>query len=223
MYLDKCFLCEKFVGAPGEVEHFHPWSLSHPARAYEWANLHWSCDSCNQRKRRAMFCCQPSGSVKTTQLLDPSAIPGGFLLKDLLNFTEDCCAMSLAASLPSPECDLAQNTALFLNDAEVRTMRLTRLTDMISAAAVHGFIPIWRTVCQERSIDPASWSPEKRSELMEPLDKADALYGTFLVESQPYAACLRAIVFGRIRISCDDFRRMSDAIRDYKSTPRLLP
>ena len=72
LYLEKCFLCERELRTDGEVEHFLPWHQNFPERAYDWANLHWSCKDCNQRKRYKPYRVpdapiRPSGPISSTR------------------------------------------------------------------------------------------------------------------------------------------------------------
>lgn len=50
IYLNLCFLCQKDVRSRHVVEHFRPYNNFHPERAYDWSNLHLSCDKCNGEK-----------------------------------------------------------------------------------------------------------------------------------------------------------------------------
>jgi hypothetical protein len=90
---------------------------------------------------------------------------------------------------------------------------------MIAAAADLGFLPLWRKIRDMTEIRPESWTENERSERLEALDRADAPYGQFLAETQPFSACMRAVVYNRLLVTRTDFKRMSDSIRVYRNLP----
>jgi uncharacterized protein (TIGR02646 family) len=220
MYLDKCFLCEA-ADRNAQVEHFLPWHQTRPARAYDWKNLHWSCPACNQRKRRKPYRIPAQGCPERTDLIDPSAPPGGLRLGDLLTFDASGRAKALAAALSPQDRRVVDNTSLFLNDSEPHALRLHRIIAMCAVAADQGFVPLWRKIREMAEIQPDCWTGPDRPERLEALDRADALYGQFLAETQPFSTCMRVVAYEHLRLTADDFRRMSDAIRDFRKQQRL--
>src|SRR6185369_13606211 len=184
--------------------------------------LHLSCGSCNQRKRRTGYRVPARGPANRTVLLDPSAPPTGSKLSDLLSFDGECRAFAHAAMVPTVAAELTSKTVEFLNDPEPLTLRHRRLMSMLTVAATDGFVPKWKDMCAEAAIDPTSWSAADRKLLFDALDRADALYGQFLTDTQPHSSCMKMVVFERLRIGAPDFRRMSDTIREIKGVP-LLP
>ncbi|MFA0133921.1 HNH endonuclease [Vibrio splendidus] len=55
IYANLCFLCQKDIRARHVVEHFRPYNNFHPERAYDWNNLHLSCDKCNGEKIKDQY------------------------------------------------------------------------------------------------------------------------------------------------------------------------
>lgn len=221
MYLDKCYLCESYLGARGQVEHFLPWDQSAPGRAYDWNNLHWSCAGCNARKRRKEYRIPARGTAQRTELIDPSSPPTGCRIEDLLMFGRSGKAVSIAKLDQPRRRELADRTAEFLNESQLFAQRVARLMDMLGVVAHHGSAPTWRTICSDARIDLDTWIEPERTRRLEALDHADALYGTFLLEGQAFSTCMRHAVFEHVRLSTDDFARMSIALRKFKGLPIL--
>lgn len=221
LYLDKCFLCECPIVGNGEVEHFLPWHKDAPARSYDWKNLQWSCSKCNGRKRGSPYCERPHihQPAQKTNLIDPSNPPFGCSVDELISFDKDCNAV-VGSNTKYTQETVVQYTIEFLNHTDPLEARRGRFKDL--------FEFIWEAnkTCWEKlqkmdPIEPTKWSAEERSQFLPALDRADALYVTFLTEKAPFSVCMKAIVVHILRCTIDDFRRMSNAYRQYKGVPLL--
>ena len=70
-----------------------------------------------------------------------------------------------------------------------------------------------------REINPADWDDDMFSDKMSALKRGDAIYEMFLTERSPFYKCMKYVVFHVLRLSVNDFKRMSEAYRKYKGLP----
>lgn len=213
LYLDKCFLCESPVGAQGVVEHFLPWHASYPDRAYDWANLHWSCDPCNQRKKRHPWRVPPQSKFAATRtvLLDPTALPAGKTVAELLTFGANLRAKVGREGIGVDE---AEKTAEFLNEGEAYSERVARFGAMMCAVAEAGKRDSWvqLVVLDEADLLRRLQSQRDPDDLAA-ADKADGLYQMFLAEESPQSFAMRELFELYFRIPVSRIQRLSRCYR----------
>ncbi|MCF5760053.1 HNH endonuclease [Aeromonas veronii] len=114
IYKNVCFLCQVDVSSGYDIEHFLPWSVHYPERAYDWNNLHQSCKPCNNRKKRKEYKVLNDGKVDDIRLLDPSS---DNVEVEITFDADNCCAVDLAGN------DKSNMTTIFLNDPECLGLR----------------------------------------------------------------------------------------------------
>jgi uncharacterized protein (TIGR02646 family) len=221
LYLDKCYMCECAVDEDGVVEHFLPWHKENPERAYQWSNLHWSCDHCNDRKRRGPYCKRrekrPDEKGITpaieTLLIDPSAPPFCCRVDQLLEFDKELRVVAISEH--AAETRVAR-TAEFLNDRRPCNDRLTRWADLVVFAYHANCKTEWEQLAAMTTIQPEAWVDPERSRWNNALNRADALYKGFLQERAPFHTAIRYALPMTLGLRVDDFKRMSEA---YRTTP----
>ncbi|OQX26073.1 MAG: hypothetical protein BWK80_12285 [Desulfobacteraceae bacterium IS3] len=218
LYLDKCFLCEIFVGNKGVVEHFLPWHKNFPARAYQWENLNLSCKDCNDRKRKSPYRipANPHQAATRTDLIDPSNPPFGCKVDELIQFNKHREAVSGERESLKSE---VINTIKFLNDPMPLCYRNRRWDEFIEVVFQADCKKDWWAFRDMREINPADWEDKVFCEKMSALERGDAIYEMFLRERSPFYTCMKYVVFHVLRLSANDFKRMSEAYRKYKGFP----
>lgn len=125
LYKNICFLCQKDVSARYDIEHFLPWSKYYPERAYDWSNLHQSCKTCNDKKRKILYK-QVDPNIKSKVddilLLNPSVDP----VERLLSFDADSSEV-LSNSVGNIK---VNKTADFLNEFDLLGARKDHLNKL---------------------------------------------------------------------------------------------
>jgi len=218
LYLDKCFLCEKFVGEKGEVEHFLPWHKEFPERAYDWENLNLSCKGCNRRKRKKPYRVPANSNQAATKtvLIDPSDPPFGCDVEELIGFDKHREAVSAGKESDTDE---VQCTLKFLNDAIPLKNRNRRWDEFVEIVFQSDCKSVWWEFRDMRSINPDEWHDNEFAQKISALERADALCGRFLSKRSPFYTCMKYAVSEFFRLSVKDFRRMSSAYRKFKGLP----
>jgi hypothetical protein len=194
---DKCCFCESKVThiAYGDVEHFRPKAgirqtpdepLGRPGYfwlAYEWTNLYFCCQLCNQRFKRNLF---PLGDPKARALsprddvarehplfLDPGAVDPGLHI----GFREE-----IAYPIGGSPCGAATIESLGLNREELVELRRDAYQAMrlLKEARV--------LLATELEANPTS------RKLSAQLKKIDAFLARHLKDSAQYASMARALL-----------------------------
>lgn len=218
LYLHKCFLCEVVVEDKGVVEHFLPWHKDVPERAYQWENLNLSCDDCNNRKRKSPYRVpsDPRQAATRTDLIDPSNPPFGCKVEELIQFNKDCEAVSGGKESTKTE---VNNTINFLNDPIPLRYRSRHWNELMRVVFESDCKRNWWAFRDMREINPADWDDDVFSDRISALERGDVVYERFLTERSPFYTCMRYVVFYVLRLSANDFERMSKAYRKYKNLP----
>jgi uncharacterized protein (TIGR02646 family) len=192
----KCAFCESFfthIGY-GDVEHFRPKGgykqresdgLKYPGYywlAYEWSNLFYSCQLCNQRFKRNLFPLRDDRSrarphkrdisKEKPLLVDPAAPnPGAFIsFRDEYAFAVNGCREGEATI-----------EVFGLNREELAEVRRRRLEDLL----------ILRKLCEElRAVVGGDPDHPRRAELQE----YEAKLQSRLADGAEYAAMARAFL-----------------------------
>ena len=223
LYLNKCYLCEADVKDSFEIEHFLPWSINNPERAYDWSNLHLSCKRCNQAKRNKKYKEKDGEIVTKTILIDPSNPPFCCTVEQLIKFNKYCEATSAGKEAEKNE---VKNTISFINSQTLKNLRQRCWSDITQILLEYDCINDWRDIVKEPPpIELKKWesNPVKFSRMLKVLDNADIIYSNYLIESAPFYTCIKYVIFENLRLSVKDFQRMSNAFRDYKGMPYLHP
>ncbi|MDM8548904.1 HNH endonuclease signature motif containing protein [Desulfobacterales bacterium HSG2] len=213
--MEKCFLCEKFVGKKGIVEHFLPWHKEFPERAYEWENLNLSCNECNDRKRQKPYRipADPHKPAMKTVLINPSKPSFGYTVEELIRFNKHREAVAGGKKSVSSE---VVNTIKFLNDTKPLRYRNRRWDELTEIVFQSDCKTIWWEFRDMRAINPNDWDDAEFSGKISALERGDAVYQMFLTERSPFYACMKYVVFEILRLSVADFKQMSDTYRKYK-------
>jgi uncharacterized protein (TIGR02646 family) len=219
LFFSKCSFCEADATTRGEVEHFIP---HHPARAelaYEWANLHWACKDCNQRKRRDRYKeFRPSPPtagarvVERTLLIDSTA-PHGGSVEVMLTFDDGLNAHPTPAFQGD---QVVQLTAEFLNESQPWKERSVRYKALQNFVIEAGCIDEWRALVATEPLDPTTRPDPARARLA--TERADQLYQRFLDDRKPFSASLRCLVASELRLPVAGIRRLG---RHYRTTSQL--
>jgi uncharacterized protein (TIGR02646 family) len=194
---DKCCFCESKVPhiSPGDVEHFRPKAgyrqgfddpLGRPGYywlAYEWTNLYFCCQSCNQRFKRNLFPLGDPGARAVSHrddiarehplFLDPGAVDPGLHI----GFRKE-----IAYPIDGSPCGAATIESLGLNREELverrrddyQAMKLLKETRVLLAMKLEA--------------NPAS------RKLSAQLKKIDAFLARHLKDSAQYASMARALL-----------------------------
>ncbi|EGQ8928201.1 HNH endonuclease [Vibrio parahaemolyticus] len=130
LYKNVCFICQKSLATGYEIEHFLPWSTHFPARAYDWNNLHKSCDKCNSMKRKVKYkqrCTTDNKKVLDMLILSPTSTSQ---IEQLIDFDPH----SFEAIDNSNNNTKVAKTVEFLNDTQFildRNRHWNALTDFL--------------------------------------------------------------------------------------------
>ena len=138
---DKCAYCEgKFSAfAYGDTEHYRPKGYSQQAvggktlrpgyywLAYEWTNLHYSCEKCNRQRKRNVFPLR-NPAVRARSPADDLALEGPMLL-DPTGPRDPADHIKFNGAVPEPLSDVGRMTIelYFLNRIPLNAARLAHL------------------------------------------------------------------------------------------------
>jgi len=217
LYLGKCYLCEAAVSDSAPVEHFLSWHRKYAGRAYNWHNLHWCCDSCNKRKKNKPYCersVERNPPVLRVFLIDPSCPPCKCKVDEVLSFQRDLKAVAIGPHAHEKE---VARTAEFLNDRPW-VERLIRFEQLIQLACDAECKSVWVELSRMAAIEPEKGlNHSKRTKRLSALERADALFTMFLLETSPYYTAVRQALPLTMRLTVEDFARMHTSHRSYSS------
>lgn len=213
LYKGKCYLCEKDIRVSYQIEHYLPWSKEESTRAYDWNNLHLSCDKCNHRKRRKDYKRINSVTkvVEDTLILNPSNLPLGYTIDTLIKFERNRKCSALEPNVPK-----VIKTVEFLNEIGPKTDRDNRwdeLDDFLWEKREQ--TAIWEDIIAM----PEIRLPEdlvKRKEILEALKFANNFYQLFIKNTSPYSKCMSDILLTSKNFSQKELKRMSDFYLNFK-------
>ena len=116
---------------------------------------------------------------------------------------------------------LVLNTLTFLNDSMPQKNRYQRYINITNAIFEYNCKQTWENILLESSIDPKKWEHDEDlfAKNVYALEKADAVYSLYFTDSSPFCTSIKSALFENLRLSAQDFRRMSNAYRDYKGMP----
>lgn len=196
---------------------FLPWK-GVPERAYQWENLNLSCKDCNDRKKGKPYRVptNPRQASTRTDLIDPSNPPFGCRIEELIQFDKHREAVSGEKESLKSE---VINTIKFLNDPMPLCYRNRRWDEFTEVVFQSDCKTKWWDFRDMREINPADWDDTVFSDRMSAIERGDAIYEMFLTERSPFYTCMKYVVFQMLRLSVNDFRRMSEAYRKYKGLP----
>lgn len=230
MYKNKCYLCEKKIDNIGVVEHFLPHSVFSPERAYDWNNLHWCCETCNQAKKSNEFNSFENRSytardgtqtmkkhVSYVKLIDPSNPPFNRRVDELIGFKNG----EAYSKKEENEGDIICMTIVFLNSLERSHARLKHYSSLMKVILVHGQLEIWRDYLAESAGGQHIEPHLLQTKYEYALEKADDVYLSYLMEDSPYFVCISYRIIEDIRLSVKDFKTMSEEYRKLKELPLL--
>lgn len=213
LFYGKCVFCESDAAKSGVVEHFLPHHPERPERAYDWNNLNWACDKCNNRKTRKIFK-ELEGQIVTKMLLiDPTA-PDGNPVEEMLSFDTELTASATGKYQAD---QVVQRTADFLNDPhplQDRNHSYRCMTDLLLAES--------EAFSNLKTLGPSeTLSPSAPPNLHRAFWLADRLFAMFLRDSQPHCSSMRAVLDGRIGISVETVRNLGRQYRQAKSLAQV--
>jgi uncharacterized protein (TIGR02646 family) len=206
LYKEKCYLCEKDVSSSFQIEHYLPWSQDEPARAYDWVNLHLSCDKCNHRKRKKKYKIIRTGTkiVDDILVLDPSNLPSGQSINQLIKFERNRKCNGL-----KPNVSKVKTTVEFLNEIEPKTDRDNRWDELETFLwEKREQTILWEIIISMQEIN----LPEdliERKKIIEALKFANNCYQLFLKNTAPYSKCMCDILLISKDFSQSEMKRMS--------------
>ncbi|HHQ4471360.1 MULTISPECIES: HNH endonuclease [Aeromonas] len=126
LYRDKCYICEKNIKNTYQIEHYLPYSIHFPERAYDWDNLHLSCDKCNKKKIKNQYKLKDINDEK--KVLDILILnPCVDNVEQLITFDEITCK----AVDNGHENIKSKMTEVFLNEPEYLSERQSHISGLI--------------------------------------------------------------------------------------------
>jgi uncharacterized protein (TIGR02646 family) len=215
LYNEKCYLCEKDVSSSYQIEHYLPWSKEEPSRAYDWNNLHLSCDKCNHRKRKKEYkVINPVNNVVVDILvLDPSNLPSGYSIDQLIKFERNRKCIAIEPSVPK-----VSKTIDFLNEILPKTERDNRWDELESFLwEKREQTILWELIISMKEIVLPDDLVE-RKKIIEALKFANNFYQLFIKDTAPYSKCMCDILLASKDFSRNELKRMSEFYLNLKET-----
>ena len=204
LFFNKCSLCEAYSAKDGVVEHFIPHCPERAVLAYDWMNLHWTCEACNRRKSGDVYKDYRPGTmiVERTNLVDPTEPPGG-RTEDIFYFNR---RFEAEVTIMFRGNRIAKITADFLNKDPGPTDRNRAFLEMTETIAEWSCQKEWKALFDIDPIDPQRRPNEAHARFA--CEMADRLCTQFLAETEPFCTSLRSALADRAGLPFDKLARL---------------